>query len=155
MEVTVPENANGVLYALGGFSGGLSTYVKDGYLHYEYNLFEIHRTQIKSTTKLPTGDVKIDVVSRLTSPKLGSALDVTLKENGTVVAKGQVPITAAVAFTANDALDFGSDLGSPVSMDYYDLAPFTFNGEIGVTKISTPQNRTQRGAKAGTSATVW
>ncbi len=138
MEVTIPENANGVLYALGGFSGGLSTYVIDGYLHYEYNLFEINRTQIKSETKLPTGDVIIEVVSRLTSPKRGSALDVTLKVNGMAVAKGQVPITAAVAFTANDALDFGSDLGSPVSEDYYDLAPFAFNGEIGVTKISYP-----------------
>ena len=39
MEITVPENANGVLYALGGFSGGLSCYVLDGYLFYEYNFF--------------------------------------------------------------------------------------------------------------------
>ena len=36
----VPENANGVLYALGGFSGGpVVCYVKDGVLSYEYNLF--------------------------------------------------------------------------------------------------------------------
>src|SRR5207302_1581292 len=41
MEVDVPANANGVLYALGGFSGGLSCFVKDGVLCYEYNLFEI------------------------------------------------------------------------------------------------------------------
>jgi hypothetical protein len=30
MDVDVPANANGVLYALGGFSGGLALYVKDG-----------------------------------------------------------------------------------------------------------------------------
>ena len=30
MDVEVPANANGVLYSLGGFSGGLSCYVKDG-----------------------------------------------------------------------------------------------------------------------------
>ncbi len=139
MEITVPENANGVLYALGGFSGGLTCYVKDGYLCYEYNLFEIYRTQIKSKTKLPTGKVNIDVISRMTSPKRGSALDVTLKVNGNEVAKGQVPITAAVAFTANDCLDFGSDLGSPVSLDYYDDAPFDFNGTIGTSKIWYPK----------------
>jgi arylsulfatase len=75
----------------------------------------------------------------LVSPKRGSALDVTLKVNGEVVAEGQVPITAAFAFTANDCLDFGSDLGSPVSTDYYDLAPFAFNGEIGTTKVSYPK----------------
>ncbi|MDG2082071.1 MAG: arylsulfatase, partial [Bacteroidales bacterium] len=82
MEITVPDNANGVLYALGGFSGGLSCYVKDGYLCYEYNLFEINRTQIKSKTKLPTGEVKIDVVSRLVSAKRGSPMDIALKVNG-------------------------------------------------------------------------
>ncbi|MBK9574744.1 MAG: hypothetical protein IPO43_19565 [Rhodoferax sp.] len=30
MDVDMPENANGVLYALGGFSGGLALYVRNG-----------------------------------------------------------------------------------------------------------------------------
>jgi hypothetical protein len=30
----------------------------------------------------------------------------------------------------NDCLDIGTDLGSPVSVDYYDQAPFKFNGKI-------------------------
>jgi arylsulfatase len=139
MEIEVPKNANGVLYALGGFSGGLSLYVVDGYLSYEYNLFEIDRTHIKSKTKLPTGKVKIEVVSRLAGPKRGSPLDVTLMVNGKEVAKGQVPITAAFTFTANDCLDFGIDLGSPVSIDYYDKAPFRFNGTIGTSKVWYPE----------------
>jgi arylsulfatase len=33
-------------------------------------------------------------------------------------------------FSANDCLDFGIALGSPVSMGYYDRAPFPFNGTI-------------------------
>ena len=33
-------------------------------------------------------------------------------------------------FTANDCLDIGVALGSPVSLDYYDKAPFKFNGRI-------------------------
>ena len=139
MEVEVPADANGVLYALGGFSGGLSCYVKDGVLCYEYNLFEIDRTHIKAKDKLPTGKVQIEVESKLAGPKPGSPLDVTLKVNGTVVAEGRVPITAAVGFTANDCLDIGSDLGSPVSVDYFDQAPFAFNGKIGTTKISYPK----------------
>ena len=32
MEVDVPANANGVLYALAGFSGGVTCYVKNGIL---------------------------------------------------------------------------------------------------------------------------
>jgi arylsulfatase len=33
-------------------------------------------------------------------------------------------------FSANDCLDIGTCLGSPVSLDYYDKAPFPFNGTI-------------------------
>ena len=40
---------------------GCRRYVKDGMLCYEYNLFEIQRTQIKPKEKLPTGKVKIEV----------------------------------------------------------------------------------------------
>ena len=49
---------------------------------------------------------------------------------GDVLAKGRVPISAPLLFTANDCLDIGVCLGSPVSMDYYDKAPFAFDGRI-------------------------
>ena len=39
-------------------------------------------------------------------------------------------VSAPLLFTANDCLDIGTDLGSPVSVDYYDKAPFKFNGTI-------------------------
>ena len=32
--------------------------------------------------------------------------------------------------TASETFDVGVDLGSPVALDYYDRAPFRFNGEI-------------------------
>ena len=81
MEVDVPANANGVLYALAGFSGGVTCYVKDGFLCYEFNLFEVQRTKIKSKDKLPTGKVKVEVESKLAA-KIGGPMDVTLKVNG-------------------------------------------------------------------------
>jgi hypothetical protein len=48
MDVDPPESANGVVYALGGFAGGLALYVKDGILTYEFNLFEVRRTTIRA-----------------------------------------------------------------------------------------------------------
>jgi len=131
----VPANANGVLYAVGAFSGGLACYVKDGVLCYEYNLFEIQRTQIKAKEKLPAGKVQIEVESRMTAAKAAAPLDVTLRVNGREVARGRVPVTAPLAFTANDCLDIGNDYGSPVSLDYFDQAPFTYNGTIGTTTM--------------------
>jgi arylsulfatase len=135
IDADLPADATGVLYSLGGFSGGLACYIDDGRLCYEYNLFEIDRTQIKAKDKLPAGKVKIEVESKMTVAKPAAPLNVTLKVNGTTVARGTVPITAPMAFTANDCLDLGSDLGSPVSTDYYDFAPFEFNGSLGVTTI--------------------
>jgi arylsulfatase len=135
IDADIPDNANGVLYALGSFSGGLSTYVQDGVLSYEYNLFEIERTQIKAKGKLPTGKVQIEVVTRYAVKKPAGPLDIVLKVNGKEVARGQVPISAPLLFTANDCLDIGTDLGSPVSIDYYDHAPFKFNGEIAEVRV--------------------
>jgi len=138
MDVNVPAEAQGVLYALAGFSGGLTCYVKDGYLCYEFNLFEITRTKIKSTSKLPMGKAKIEVESKLVD-KIGGPMDVTLKVNGDVVGQGRVPQAMSLHFTSNATLDIGSDQDSPVSLDYYDLAPFPFNGTIGTTVIKYPK----------------
>jgi hypothetical protein len=136
MEVEVPANANGVLYALAGFSGGVTCYVEDGILSYEFNLFEIARTKIRARDKLPAGKAKIEVESKLVD-KIGGPMNVILKVNGKTVAQGTVPAAMSLHFTGgNETFDIGSDLGSPVSLDYFDKAPFAFNGSIGTTKIT-------------------
>jgi hypothetical protein len=38
--------------------------------------------------------------------------------------------TVPVAFTASESFDVGVDLGSPVSLAYFDRAPFKFEGKI-------------------------
>ena len=135
MDVDVPANANGVLYALAGFSGGVTCYVKDGFLKYEFNLFEVQRTKIQSAAKLPTGKAKIEVESKLAAG-IGGPMNVTLKVNGAVVGQGQVPAAMSLHFTSNATFDIGTDLDSPVSLDYFDQAPFAFNGTIGATTIT-------------------
>jgi arylsulfatase len=130
IDADVPANANGVLYALGGFSGGLTLYVKDGVLSYEYNLFEIMRTKIKAEDKLPAVKARIEVMTSYVERRPAGPLKVVLKVNGKEVASGVVPVSAPLIFTANDCLDFGIDLGSPVGLEYYDHAPFKFDGKI-------------------------
>lgn len=130
IDAEVPADANGVLYKLGANSAGLTLSVEDGILCYEYNLFIIQRTKIRATKKLPVGQVKIDVETAYAVPKPAGPLDITIKVNGEVYASGQVPVSAPLLFTANDCLDIGQALGSPVSLDYRDKAPFKFNGRI-------------------------
>ena len=38
--------------------------------------------------------------------------------------------TVPGAFSASETLDVGTDLGSPVSLDYFDRRPFAFDGTI-------------------------
>ncbi|MCJ7686985.1 MAG: arylsulfatase [Desulfobacteraceae bacterium] len=125
----IPKDGEGVLFAIGGFAGGLTCYLKDGYLNYEYNQFEVRRTKLKSSEKLSAGKSVIEIVL---VPKGDGTLksgDVTIQVNGKEVAKGTVPILANLLFST-EGLDVGTDLGSPVSMDYYHEAPFAFNGTI-------------------------
>ena len=126
----IPANANGVLYKLGANSGGLTCFVEDGVLCYEYNLFIIQRTKIRAKQKLPLGKVKIEVETAYAVRRPGGPLNITMKVNDEVVATGVVPISAPLLFTANDCLDIGIALGSPVSLDYSDKASFRFNGTI-------------------------
>ena len=50
--------------------------------------------------------------------------------DGKQVAAVTVKRTVPAAFTASETFDVGVDLGSPVSLDYYDRAPFKFEGKI-------------------------
>jgi arylsulfatase A-like enzyme len=130
IEADLPANASGVLYALGGAAGGLTCYLDDGYLCYEYNQFILTRTKARSETKLPTGPTTIVVETNYAQERPAGPLDITLRVGSEVVAKCQVPVSAPLLFTANDCLDIGVCLGSPVSRDYYERAPFRFEGTI-------------------------
>ncbi|MBU8811579.1 arylsulfatase [Mycolicibacterium goodii] len=130
IDVDVPADANGVLYALGAAAGGLTVYLDDGYLCYEYNLFILLRTKIRSADKVPAGRTKITVTTRYAEPRPAGPLDITVARDGVTIADGRVPISAPLLFTANDCLDIGTCLGSPVSLDYRERAPFPFEGRI-------------------------
>jgi arylsulfatase len=135
IQAEVPERANGVLYALGSGSGGLTCYVDDGYLCYEYNLFIVMRTKIRSAEQIPAGPATIEIETGYAEPRPGGPLDITLRVNGNDFASGRVPVSAPLLFTANDCLDIGTCLGSPVALDYYDRAPFAFNGHIDKVQV--------------------
>jgi arylsulfatase A-like enzyme len=126
----LPDNASGVLYALGAAAGGVTCYLDDGFLCYEYNLFILMRTKIRSNARVRSGPVTITVETRYAEQRPAGPLDITLRVGDDAVATGQVPVSAPLLFTANDCLDIGTCLGSPVSLDYRKRAPFPFEGQI-------------------------
>jgi arylsulfatase A-like enzyme len=128
--------ASGVLYALGGAGGGLTCYLDQGQLVFEYNLMIIDRSIAKAPTKLEPGKHTIVVETRLKAPKPGAPADIVLSVDGTEVARTAVRMTVPAAFTASESFDVGTDLGSPVSRDYFERRPFRFNGTIGRLKVA-------------------
>lgn len=130
IDADIPDKANGVLYKLGANSGGLTLFMEDGFLCYEYNLFIIQRTKIRSQQPLKAGKARIEVETRYVELRPAGPLQVTLKVDGKVVGEGTVPVSAPLLFTANDCLDVGMALGSPVSLDYHKKVPFKFTGDI-------------------------
>ena len=133
VEAELGENASGVLYALGGASGGLSLYLDKGDLVYEYNMMIIERYTARANTKLGAGKHTIEVDTTLIKP--GAPADVVLTVDGTEVARTTVKRTVPAAFTASETFDVGADLGSPVSLDYFDRAPFRFDGKISSVQV--------------------
>jgi arylsulfatase A-like enzyme len=136
MDLEAGENASGVLYALGGSGGGLSCYMDDGHLCFEYNLMIVYRTVLKSPEKLAPGKHTIVVDTTLQGPKPGAPADIVLSVDGKEVARGTTKMTVPAAFTASETLDVGVDLGSPVARDYFERAPFKFNGKISQVKVT-------------------
>lgn len=128
IDIDVEDNANGVLYAVGGAGGGLSVYMDDGYLVYEYNMMIIENYQARSADRLGAGKHSIIIDTRIDKP--GGAAAVTLNVDGNDVASTTVKRTVPAAFTATESFDVGLDLGSPVSDVYAENRPFEFEGKI-------------------------
>jgi hypothetical protein len=99
-----------------------------GQLVYEYNMMIIERYIARSAEKLSAGKHKIEVETKIAKP--GGAADVVLTVDGVEVARTTVKRTVPAAFTASETFDVGVDLGSPVSLDYFERSPFPFTGTI-------------------------
>lgn len=128
IDVEVMEDSNGVLYAVGGSSGGLTLYMDEGHLVYLYNMLIIEQYEARSADPLPPGKHKIEVVTEIDGP--GESGVVIVLVDGREVAKATLKQTVPAAFTASESFDVGVDLGSTVSLDYMDRRPFGFDGTI-------------------------
>lgn len=133
IDLEAGDRATGVLYALGGASAGLTCYMDEGHLCYEYNLFIVERYKARSDKPLPAGKHRIVVETSLDKP--GGPLTATLSVDGEQVAQVTTKRSAPAAFTASETFDVGVDMGSPVSLDYFDRAPLQFDGTINRVRV--------------------
>lgn len=112
--------AGGVLYAAGTENSGLSLFVREDRLHFDYNCFGDHH--VVSSGELPVGPLELGV--RFRRHRGGQGATATLLVGGDAVASMDVPF--AMFIMSSTGASVGEDHGSPVS-ERYD-APFPFEG---------------------------
>lgn len=135
-EIEVPKTgASGVIVAQGGNIGGWSLYAKDGKLKYCYNVVGVNRYYVESTAPIPAGSHQIRMEFAYAGGGLGKGGKVTLYVDGKSVGDGNVPMTQAIVFSADDGCDVGEDSGAPVSPDYGPVGN-GFNGDVKAVLLS-------------------
>lgn len=127
IDVSISKPGDGVLLAEGGQSAGFVLFVKDGKPCYHYNYFEIERTSVQSTQRLPAGPCEISFEFRYDGGGGGKGGEAVLFVNDKEVAKKRIERTVAGRFGI-DTFGVGRDTGSPVCKDY--KPPFAFVGQI-------------------------
>ena len=70
----------------------------------------------------------IHTVAAIEGP--GKAGTATLLVDGERVGMAELKQTVPAAFTATETFDVGLDLGSAISLNYFDKRPFEFEGTI-------------------------
>ncbi|NOQ14565.1 MAG: sulfatase-like hydrolase/transferase [Methyloprofundus sp.] len=138
IELETGENASGVLYAMGGASGGLTLYMDQGKLVYEYNMMIIEQYAASSKKSLSAGKHLIDIITVIEGNKPGAGGMVTLIVDGQEVGQAILKRSVPLLFTASETFDVGVDLGSPVSSSYDERRPFAFDGKI--TSVEVEMN---------------
>jgi hypothetical protein len=129
-QITVPDDGGeGVIVAQGGKVGGWALYVHDGNLKYCVNFFGIEQFFAESAEPIPPGDHQVRMESSYDGDGLAKGADITLYVDGRSVGTGRAERTIPMAFSADEGLEIGQDLGSPSSPDYGPRGN-EFNGTI-------------------------
>jgi len=124
------KNENGVLLAIGGSNVGLSLFIKDARLMFDYNIFYDHKI-VESEVTVPEGKSKVGIYFERDDPG-GEA---TLLIDGEQVGKMEIPFV--IRLLGSTGMDIGRDSLSPVSEEY--SAPFPFEGEINQVAVHLPE----------------
>ncbi len=124
--VDIPKRgAEGVLFSIGGRFGGLSFFIKDGHLVYDYNYAGTTHYKVESNIKVPPGRSVLEVAFDLKDCYKGTA---SLYINGK--AAGSTPVvTQPGLYSFEEGLEVGKDPQTPVAPDDYE-SPFEFNGKL-------------------------
>ncbi|OPY51372.1 MAG: Sulfatase [Methanosaeta sp. PtaU1.Bin112] len=133
-DVDIPEGgAQGVLFSIGGRFNGMSLYVQNKTLIFDYNYLGIRHTNITSDTEVPTGNLTLGFSFDKTAEgdflnHTGATGIATLYINGKAAGSGMIAPTVPNIYSYEEGLEIGKDRLTPVTESY--RSPFEFSGTI-------------------------
>ena len=130
---------NGCIMATGTENSGLSVFLKDDHLYFDYNCFNDHYV-LKSASKVPAGESVVGVKFR----RGKNDADATLVIDGAEV--GTIHLPLLMRIISSIGMSVGADVGSPVSLEY--KAPFKFEGTIRRVDIQLISNSDRKEQEA-------
>jgi hypothetical protein len=116
--------------AQGGRFAGWALYLDDGRPTYCHNWFESDRYYVRAPEALGSGEHTILYQFDLDGGQPGAGGSGTLLIDGEVVAEGRIDKTVPFIFSADETMDIGQDLASPVTDDYPGGDANVFSGTI-------------------------
>ena len=118
-ELEIPESgAEGVILAQGGRFAGWSLYANAGVLKFAYNWLGSEMTTISAAEPLPAGPVTVKYDFTYDGGEPGAGGMGTLFVNDVQAGQGRIDKTVGYVFSADEGMDVGCDLASPVTEDY-------------------------------------
>jgi arylsulfatase len=121
---------NGVLMALGGNTSGLSFYLKDNRLIFDYNIFSNHY-KVVSEIEVPAGRSTVGVRFERIDRKGKATLSINGQPSGTIDYPMVMRMISALG------MDIGRDGLAPVTDDYE--GGFAFTGKINRLVFDVPK----------------
>jgi len=135
-ELSVPASgAEGVIVALGGVTGGLSVYVKDGKPKVCYNFFGLEQTFIEGGSSLTPGDHQVRLEFAYDGGGIAKGGKLSLFVDGKKSGEGRIERSQPFAF-GEEPCNVGHDSGSPVTNDYGN-AGSPFSGKVKWVEFDT------------------
>jgi arylsulfatase len=130
-ELSVPEDAEGVIVAEADEMGGFSLWVDESrLLHHSYSMMGVERYQQVSTEPIPTGDVLVRMQFDADREERSAGGTVSLYANDRKVGEGRLEKTVFFRFSGYAGMDVGRDNGLVVDRAYAAKAPYAFTGAV-------------------------
>jgi arylsulfatase len=124
--VEIPESgAEGVLFSIGGRFAGLSLYIQDSHLVFDYNFLGLRHYIVTSDDEVAAGQSTLSFAFDKTGPYQGEG---TLFINGKEQGKVSMPRTVPKRYSFEEGLEVGKDPQTPVANSYN--SPFPFTGKL-------------------------